>query len=238
MVKSRKILLLLVLCLGLPHYCESRGGGGGRGGGGRGGSRGMGSRSMGSRGMGSRGRVASRSGARASQMRPASGARRSPGTRSAAHRGSGRPAGRTAGRTAGRSHGYGHHYGRGGRGYGHGWGHGWYGGSGFGWGWGWGLGFGFGFWIPSLLISSLYAGYYPYWGYGLGYGNQLVVLAQDNKWDEIRDMLEQKLNELNDQLANSQSLSQTQIDEIQQQINRIEAHLDGITQPQQQAQEA
>lgn len=233
---KKLIIQALLLCLAVTQ-CDARGGGhGGRGGGHPGGRGGAAHVSRG--GM-------SRGGARASHMRPASGIRSGTQARSisrsgARTRSTSHVAARshTASRTGARSglHGYGHRYAHGGRGYGHGWGHGWYGGRGFGWGWGWGAGFGFGFWIPTLLISSLYAGYYPYWGYGLGYGDQLVVLAQNNDWDEIRALLEAKLNELNDALANKQELTQAQIDEIQQQINRIEAHLDGLTQPHESAQ--
>ena len=45
-------------------------------------------------------------------------------------------------------------------------------------------------------------------------------------------MLKDKLDELNNKLATAQGLNQEQINALKLQINRIEAHLDGISQPQ------
>ena len=112
----------------------------------------------------------------------------------------------------------------------HGWSHGW--GWGGGW-WGnnrWGRSW-YPFWISTALIGGLYAGYYPYWGYGLGYPQEVIVpLAREGNWDEIIDLLTKRLNDLEEQLRNSEDLSQEQAAEMKEQVRRIQAHLDGITQ--------
>lgn len=215
-----------------------------RNGGGRGGGRGGGARSGGARVGGARAGGARVGGARVGGARV--GGARVGGARVGGARVGGARVGGRGGWNRGWNRGG---LNRGGWGYG-GWGYG----GGLGWGGNWRYGggrwnrnwnHGFGwpgrnwngyryrYWIPAFYLASLYNNDYPYWGYRLGYGRRLVTYAQNEDWETIVKLLTQRLNELEDKLENASNLSDAQVAEIQDQIKRIQIHLDGITAQQQ-----
>lgn len=130
-------------------------------------------------------------------------------------------------------HGYGHRgYGR--RGYGRG---GWYGGwgwSGFPWAFGWiagSIGASMYRYLPSQeAIRVVYNNYYPYWGYGLGLERRLDDMARQNRWDEIKALLLQQRQQVQQQLNQARAQhDQQKIDQLEDTLNKIQLHINGLT---------
>ncbi len=85
--------------------------------------------------------------------------------------------------------------------------------------------------LPEGYIEQYYGGNYPYWGYGLGYGEKLVVLAQEDKWEDIIQLLNTKKDELNAELQRLEqdpTANRQRSIEIKDQLAKIQLHLDGL----------